>query len=129
MEMALGKLGLAMLLAVSMSGAVARPLGNWQDGESARLERQMKWAQASQARRGDDGQQDFGRDGGGRRGGHDGNNGGDDRFRNGPPRQDGYSQTPPDGGRRGGRMSPEDRRELRRQIDEAGRNIYAPGRR
>lgn len=33
-----------------------------------------------------------------------------------------------DGNRRGGRMSPEDRRALRRQIDQAGHDLYVPGR-
>lgn len=30
--------------------------------------------------------------------------------------------------RRGGRMTPDERRELRRQINEAGRDLYAPRR-
>ena len=33
-----------------------------------------------------------------------------------------------DGARRNGRLSPEERRALRRQIDEAGHDIYAPKR-
>lgn len=136
MKMAFGKLGMAALLAVGMVEAMARPAAyNAQDGETARIERQMEWARASLARRGDGGQQGHDRRGGDEgRGGYDGRNGRngqEDQFRNGPPpqQQGGYWQAPPDEGRRGGRMSPEERRELRRQIDEAGRNIYAPGRR
>lgn len=34
----------------------------------------------------------------------------------------------PEESRRPGRMTPEERRALRRQINEAGRDIYAPGR-
>ena len=37
--------------------------------------------------------------------------------------------TAPDSQRRSGRMSPEERRALRRQINEAGQDIYAPRRR
>ncbi|RJG00839.1 hypothetical protein [Noviherbaspirillum sedimenti] len=123
MKMALGKLSLMALLAVGMTAALARPAHDWHSSEAARLERQLEWAQASQARRGDDGQQQFER-----RGGGDGREGRDNgQFRNAPQQQGGYGQAPPqDDGRRGGRMSPEERRELRRQIDEAGRNIYAP---
>ncbi|TCS39562.1 hypothetical protein EDC30_101518 [Paucimonas lemoignei] len=130
MKMTFGKLGFALLLSVSMAGAMAGPAQDWQSEDSARVERQMEWARASQARRGDGGgYPDYDRRGGNDgRGGYDGRNGRDDQFRNGQ-QQGGYWQAPPDDGRRGGRMSPEERRELRRQIDEAGRNIYAPGRR
>ncbi|QAU34657.1 hypothetical protein [Janthinobacterium sp. 17J80-10] len=124
MKLALGKLGVVALLTLGMTGAFARTVHDWQGGGTA-LERQMEWAQASQARRGNDDQQQYDRRGGG--GGQDGRGGRDnDQFRNGPPQQGGYWQAPQDDGRRGGRMSPEERRELRRQIDEAGRNIYAP---
>ena len=37
-------------------------------------------------------------------------------------------QPSPDNGRRGARMSPEDRRALRRQIDQASHDMVAPGR-
>jgi hypothetical protein len=126
MKITLGKWGGAALLAMAMAGAMARPVPGWQDEENARVERQMAWARVSEARRGDGDRQEFDR-----RGGYDGRNGREDQFRNGPPpqQQGGYWPAPPDEGRRGGRMSPEERRELRRQIDEAGRNIYAPGRR
>ncbi len=124
MKQAIGKLGLAALLAVGMTGVFARPAHDWQGDAGARLERQLEWARASQARRG-------GEEGGGRGRGRDEGGGGGGReerqFRDGPQQQDGYWQQP-DQGRRGGRMSPEERRELRRQIDEAGRNIYAPRR-
>ena len=42
-----------------------------------------------------------------------------------PPEQ---AQQPQDGGRRNGRMSVEERRALRRQIDQASHDIYPPGR-
>jgi hypothetical protein len=130
MKITLGKLGMAMLLTLGVGGAFAQPLPGLQDQESARIERQMKWAEASLARRDDGGNQEYGGRGGhGGRGSYDGGNGHNDQFRNGSQQQGGYWQAPQDDGRRGGRMSPEDRRELRRQIDEAGRNIYAPGRR
>lgn len=123
MKLALGKLGVVALLALGMTGALARSVHDWQ-GSGTRLERQIEWAQASQARRGNDEQQQYDRRGGGdgrdSRGGRD-----NEQFRNGR-QQGGDWQAPPDEGRRGGRMSPEERRELRRQIDEAGRNIYAP---
>lgn len=129
MKMTLGKLGLTVLLSVGMAEAMAGPAPGWQSEERARIERQMEWARASEARRGDGGNQEYDRRGGyDGRGGYGGGNGRDDQFRNGQ-QQGGYWQAPQDDGRRGGRMSPEERRELRRQIDEAGRNIYAPGRR
>lgn len=123
MKLALGKLGVVALLGLGMTGALARPVHDWQVS-GTRLERQMEWAQASQARRGNNDQQQFDRRGGEGRDGRGGRE--NDQFRNGPPQQGGNWQAAPDEGRRGGRMSPEERRELRRQIDEAGRNIYAP---
>ena len=39
-----------------------------------------------------------------------------------------YGQPQQDDGRRNGKMTPEERRELRRQINEAGQNIYRPQR-
>lgn len=120
MKMVLGKSGLMVLLALGMTAALARPSHDWQASEAARIERQQAWVQASQARRGDEGRQQ-----------PDRRDGSDDRgnrqFRDGSSQQGGHWQAPAqDDGRRGGRMSPEERRELRRQIDEAGRNIYAP---
>lgn len=50
------------------------------------------------------------------------------------PDTSGYStlndnkMTSADNSRRGGRMSPEERRALRRQIDEAGHDLYTPKR-
>jgi hypothetical protein len=41
---------------------------------------------------------------------------------------DNSSNTPPEASRRQGKLSPEERRALRRQIDEAGHDIYAPKR-
>lgn len=40
----------------------------------------------------------------------------------------GEASPPPDNMRRQGRLSPEERRALRRQIDEAGHDIYTPKR-
>ena len=45
-----------------------------------------------------------------------------------PGQQYAPQETPPEGGRRNGRMSPEERRALRRQIDQASHDIYPPGR-
>lgn len=44
------------------------------------------------------------------------------------PQSPQYQQQQSDNGRRGGRMSPEDRRALRRQIDQASHDMYGPGR-
>jgi len=125
MKMALGKLGMTALLAVGMRGALASPpVHEWQGGDAARIERQLAWAQASQARRGGDEQQQFDR-----RGGQDGRSGRENgQFRDGQQQGGGWQAPSQDEGRRAARMSPEERRELRRQIDEAGRNIYAPRR-
>ncbi len=41
---------------------------------------------------------------------------------------DNQSNAAPDNSRRQGRLTPEERRALRRQIDEAGHDIYAPKR-
>jgi uncharacterized membrane protein len=49
------------------------------------------------------------------------------QFENSRSGDNAYSGT--DGSRRGGRMSPEDRRALRQQINEAGQDIYNPKRR
>lgn len=131
MKVILGKFGLLLFLGSGMAAAFSAPAQGWQDEQGARVERQMQWAWSSQARRDDGGYQGYGNGGGnGGRGAYDGRNGRGDPFRNGSQQQQGgYWQAPQDDGRRGSRMSPEERRELRRQIDEAGRNIYAPGRR
>lgn len=42
--------------------------------------------------------------------------------------QPGQSQVPAEAGRRNGRMSADERRALRRQIDQASRDMYGPGR-
>lgn len=44
------------------------------------------------------------------------------------PRQYQPQQAPQDGNRRNGRMSPEERRALRQQIDQASHDIYPQGR-
>jgi hypothetical protein len=54
-----------------------------------------------------------------------------EQFRRPDAPQDVRPAPPPDqadGNRRQGRMSPEERRALRRQINEAGHDIYAPRR-
>jgi hypothetical protein len=43
-------------------------------------------------------------------------------------RSDNAANNVPDASRRQGKLSPEERRALRRQIDEAGHDIYAPRR-
>ncbi len=128
MMMVLRKIGIAALLLAGMAGASASHGDNWEQRDAARLERQQQWAQASQARR-DEGQgprqgeqRQYGGGGQAQPGGYGQQQGGFGQ----PP--GGFGQPPQDDGRRSGRMSPEERRELRRQIDEAGRNIYSPRR-
>ncbi len=128
MMIVLRKLAVALLLTSGMAGAFAKPTHNWDEPGPARIERQRQWADASYARR-DEGQMQRQE----RRGGHDDRQYGSGQpSRQGgygqPPQQGGYAQPSQDDGRQSGRMSPEERRELRRQIDEAGRNIYTPRR-
>lgn len=101
-----GKFLLAILLAAGMGNAFA-----WQ-GES----RRQQWLHASEARRGDEG----------RRQGERGHPREGRQFE--PQQQPANSFAPAEDPRRGGRMTPEERRELRRQINEAGRDLYVPRR-
>lgn len=50
------------------------------------------------------------------------------QYQESPQYQPQQAQPPSDNGRRGGRMSPEERRALRRQIDQASHDMYGPGR-
>ncbi len=120
----IGKLGMvALLAAVAMQAGAAAPAG--QHDAISGAQRHHAWLQLAQAQPVFGYGNDNGRSG--RHGGRGERNARDDsdQYRDQRQRSDGYQQ---DGGRRGTRMSPEERRELRRQIDEAGRNIYAPRR-
>ncbi|MBI1890750.1 MAG: hypothetical protein HYS18_08905 [Burkholderiales bacterium] len=111
----LKKLVLVPLLLAGMMNAFAYP-GNSQEADARRQE----WAQSSEARRDND--ERWQRDSE-RRGGRDARQYADGQY---PPNRFPPSQGADDGRR--GKMSPEERKALRRQIDEAGRDIYAPRR-
>ncbi|MBC7514205.1 MAG: hypothetical protein H7234_07195 [Herminiimonas sp.] len=117
----IGRTWLTLVLAIVSTGALAgqddgeRRGGNRDEGREQRLEERRD--------RGSEGR----------------NRGNEGRDIQQPPRQDaaqgrqwqppeGQSQPPQDGGRRTGRMSVEERRALRRQIDQASHDMYPPGR-
>lgn len=95
------KISLAMLVIASASGAIARP-GGHEVREAVRDVHQ------------------YGR-------GEQGNSREIRQFDNSRNGDNPYSGT--DSSKRSGRMSPEDRRALRQQINEAGQDIYNPRRR
>ncbi len=94
MNMLLKRISILLLLTISMAGAYARPGGNREERQQQRSMERNE----NQDRRSLDQQQYRVPDSGG--------------------------QPADDGSRRHGRMSPEERRALRRQINEAGQDIY-----
>lgn len=94
-----GKILLALVLVAGMGSAFARPNGGeWAAHRDARMQR------------------------------HGGQQGNPNEGRRFEQPQHAPAFVPAEEPRRGGRMSPEERRALRRQIDEAGRDLYAPRR-
>jgi len=140
MNLVLKKISIALLLLAGMASAFASP-GQREERAAARAERQQNMRDARDAQ--DDQQQQMPRDVDLRRA-RDARP--TDRRTtmqpnmqpnsqpyiqpNLPPnmQQQGIPGGPPEGIRRNARMSPEERRALRRQIDEAGHQIYAPQR-
>lgn len=130
MMLGITKFCAAILLLLSMMNAFAKTDNSWEAQMTAQIERQIQWAEASEARRDDiPGPRNF------------------ERREVREPREVREVREPrevrqveePRGARqignesnfasdnsnkRGGKMTPEERRELRRQINEAGRNIY-----
>lgn len=121
MYMVIGKFTIAVVLLSGMMNASAKHDNRWDAQTAMQIDARQKWAETSLARREEGGMpRQFDR--------HDAREARQyEDSRN--ARQGGAENQPQqDDGKRSGRMTPEERRELRRQIDEAGRNIYAPRR-
>ena len=102
MGMLLKRISISLLLMTSMAAAVAGPGSDREDHNGGRGARQQQRGEQNRPARQPD-QQQYRQQG----------NGG---------------QGAPDGSRRPGRLSPEELQALRRQINEAGRDIYIPRR-
>jgi hypothetical protein len=117
MNMVFKRLGMAAMLLFSMMSAFAKHDNSSTERAATHLEHQQL-AQVSQGRPNEAQGQ------GPRREERESGALGEDRSR----QPGGFFGQPREEGQRSGRMTPEERRELRRQINEAGRNIYAPAR-
>ena len=115
------KISISLLLAVSMGIAHANPgqFPEWRDGP--RPGRQLRIDEQSDARQREFMQRQQGER---RRPGDAIGAPVQGQVRN-PPGGNVYNNAAPDAPQRPGRMSPEERRALRRQINEAGRDIYS----
>ena len=106
MKMALTRISIALLLAAGAVSAVANPYGR-EEREAARQQQREGRMEQREAPRGEVQSQRQ-----------------EERRRDVAPPQ----QAAPDQARRPGKLSPEERRALRQQINEAGHDIYAPKR-
>ena len=107
MKMALTRISIALLLAAGAVSAVANPYGR-EEREAARQQQREGRTEQREALRGEVQSQRQ-----------------EERRRDvAPPPQ----QVAPDQARRPGKLSPEERRALRQQINEAGHDIYEPKR-
>jgi hypothetical protein len=110
MNITLKRTGLMLVLASALgSSTVVLAKSRFQDGDYGHVAQNDDRFRSNQDRRGDDG----------RRQPQDRYNGNNNDNRNAERSEQ---------ARRDPRMSPDERRALRRQIDEAGRDIYAPRR-
>ncbi|HZW14308.1 MAG TPA: hypothetical protein VFF81_14110 [Noviherbaspirillum sp.] len=118
--MRLRQIGIPLLLFLGSAPAIAGAGGFWSDGLNAVRTYQMPGfaMERSDQRRGPS--VDRGSD---RR--HERRSGGSESSGDGPQGNPGHQQ---DNANRQSRLSPEQRRALRRQIDEAGQDIYTPKR-
>ncbi|MDB5763424.1 MAG: hypothetical protein JWQ21_2419 [Herminiimonas sp.] len=105
MNMLFKKISISLLLMISMVSAFANPGQNRGDRDAAHAARQQQRAM------------DQGESQGGRQQQYR-------QFDQGRQPDNGNPNAGPDGSRKPGRMSPEERRALRRQINEAGHDIY-----
>jgi hypothetical protein len=101
MGMLLKRISISLLLMTGMATAVAGPGSDREDRGGGRGARQQQRGEQNRPGRQPD-QQQYRQQGNGGQG------------------------APPDGSRRPGRLSPEELQALRRQINEAGRDIYIP---
>ena len=106
-EMSTKLIGMALLAALGMGNVLADQRNQDEDRSRARSEREQNAQDGQNARRNLETRVQ-------------------DNVRQDPPVD--YQRQRDDNGRRNGRMTPEEKQALRRQINEAGHDIYAPRR-